>query len=106
MSTSDTRAVDVLIIGAGPTGLFGAYYAGFRGLSVAVVKEGKVVVSGPPTDEARKNIPEAFKRRFGGNSLGVPVLKQVYMRDQFMALCRQGDTQERGIDYFPPYRSS
>lgn len=28
--------VDVLIIGAGPTGLFGAYYAGFRGLRVAV----------------------------------------------------------------------
>ncbi|AIJ25946.1 NAD(P)/FAD-dependent oxidoreductase [Amycolatopsis methanolica] len=30
-------SVDVLIVGAGPTGLFGAYYAGFRGLSTAVV---------------------------------------------------------------------
>ncbi|MGW1668140.1 NAD(P)/FAD-dependent oxidoreductase [Streptomyces sp. NPDC002324] len=30
-------SVDLLIIGAGPTGLYGAYYAGFRGLSVAVV---------------------------------------------------------------------
>lgn len=29
--------VDMLIVGAGPTGLFGAYYAGFRGLRVAVV---------------------------------------------------------------------
>jgi thioredoxin reductase len=29
--------VDVLIVGAGPAGLYGAYYAGFRGLSVAVV---------------------------------------------------------------------
>jgi thioredoxin reductase len=29
--------VDVLIIGAGPVGLFGAYYAGARGLSVAIV---------------------------------------------------------------------
>ncbi|MGH3712505.1 MAG: NAD(P)/FAD-dependent oxidoreductase [Micromonosporaceae bacterium] len=29
--------VDILIVGAGPVGLFGAYYAGFRGLSVAVV---------------------------------------------------------------------
>jgi len=29
--------VDVLIVGAGPVGLFGAYYAGARGLSVAVV---------------------------------------------------------------------
>ncbi|MBE8517501.1 NAD(P)/FAD-dependent oxidoreductase [Amycolatopsis sp. H6(2020)] len=28
---------DIVIIGAGPTGLFAAYYAGFRGLSMAVV---------------------------------------------------------------------
>jgi thioredoxin reductase len=32
--SSDT---DLLIIGAGPTGLYAAYYAGFRGLRVAVV---------------------------------------------------------------------
>ncbi|MGH3450199.1 MAG: FAD-dependent oxidoreductase, partial [Haloechinothrix sp.] len=29
--------VDLLVVGAGPTGLFAAYYAGFRGLRVAVV---------------------------------------------------------------------
>ena len=29
--------VDVLIVGAGPVGLFAAYYSGFRGLSVALV---------------------------------------------------------------------
>ncbi|MEP6815276.1 MAG: NAD(P)/FAD-dependent oxidoreductase [Marmoricola sp.] len=29
--------VDILIVGAGPVGLFGAYYAGARGLSVAVI---------------------------------------------------------------------
>ncbi|GAA3365776.1 NAD(P)/FAD-dependent oxidoreductase [Saccharopolyspora gregorii] len=29
--------VDLLVVGAGPAGLFAAYYAGFRGLSVAVV---------------------------------------------------------------------
>ncbi|MPY78440.1 MAG: NAD(P)-binding protein [Actinophytocola sp.] len=29
--------VDVLIVGAGPTGLFAAYYAGFRGLRVGVL---------------------------------------------------------------------
>jgi thioredoxin reductase (NADPH) len=29
--------VDLLIVGAGPTGLYAAYYAGFRGMSVAVV---------------------------------------------------------------------
>ncbi|TWH20638.1 thioredoxin reductase (NADPH) [Prauserella rugosa] len=34
---SDGIDVDVLIVGAGPTGLFAAYYAGFRGLSAAVV---------------------------------------------------------------------
>jgi ferredoxin/flavodoxin---NADP+ reductase len=40
MSVSDTETpseVDLLIVGAGPTGLFGAYYAGFRELSTAVV---------------------------------------------------------------------
>jgi thioredoxin reductase len=31
------RDVDVAIVGAGPTGLFVAYYAGFRGLSVTLV---------------------------------------------------------------------
>src|SRR5262245_50414777 len=31
------REIDVVIVGAGPTGLFAAYYAGFRGLSVAVI---------------------------------------------------------------------
>jgi thioredoxin reductase len=29
--------VDILIVGAGPSGLYGAYYAGFRGLTCAVV---------------------------------------------------------------------
>jgi thioredoxin reductase len=31
------REVDMAIVGAGPTGLFAAYYAGFRGLSSAVI---------------------------------------------------------------------
>ncbi|HET6563761.1 MAG TPA: NAD(P)/FAD-dependent oxidoreductase [Marmoricola sp.] len=34
---SQDHEVDLLIIGAGPVGLFAAYYSGFRGLSVAVV---------------------------------------------------------------------
>jgi len=29
--------VDIAIVGAGPTGLYAAYYAGFRGLSVTVI---------------------------------------------------------------------
>jgi ferredoxin/flavodoxin---NADP+ reductase len=32
-----THHCDLLIIGAGPAGLYGAYYAGFRGLSVAIM---------------------------------------------------------------------
>jgi thioredoxin reductase (NADPH) len=32
-----TYQCDLLIIGAGPAGLYGAYYAGFRGLTVAVM---------------------------------------------------------------------
>ena len=35
--TPEEYDADLLIIGAGPAGLFAAYYAGFRGLSVAVV---------------------------------------------------------------------
>lgn len=34
---ADQHDTDLLIIGAGPTGLFAAYYAGFRGMSVAIV---------------------------------------------------------------------
>jgi ferredoxin/flavodoxin---NADP+ reductase len=34
---SQDHEVDVLIVGAGPVGLFAAYYTGFRGLSVGVV---------------------------------------------------------------------
>jgi len=37
MAPSPTVSTDVLIVGAGPTGLYGAYYAGFRGLSATVV---------------------------------------------------------------------
>ncbi|WP_199432520.1 NAD(P)/FAD-dependent oxidoreductase [Qaidamihabitans albus] len=37
MGSPETLTVDVLIVGAGPTGLFAAYYAGFRGLSMAIV---------------------------------------------------------------------
>lgn len=32
-----TDAVDVLVVGAGPAGLYAAYYAGFRGMSVTVM---------------------------------------------------------------------
>ncbi len=37
MSAEDILSVDILIVGAGPVGLFGAYYAGVRTLSTAVL---------------------------------------------------------------------
>jgi hypothetical protein len=49
---------------------------------------------------------DAFKRRFGGNPLSVPVLKQVFVRDRYDSLCRQAGTAERVGGYFPPYRST
>jgi thioredoxin reductase (NADPH) len=36
-AASDPGVVDLLVVGAGPTGLYAAYYAGFRGLSVTVL---------------------------------------------------------------------
>lgn len=36
-AASEAIVVDVLLIGAGPVGLYGAYYAGFRGLTVALI---------------------------------------------------------------------
>ena len=36
-SHDTVHETDVLIVGAGPAGLFGAYYAGFRGMSVTLV---------------------------------------------------------------------
>lgn len=35
--TGEIITVDMLIVGAGPAGLFGAYYAGFRGMQVALM---------------------------------------------------------------------
>ncbi|HWH29230.1 MAG TPA: NAD(P)-binding protein, partial [Mycobacteriales bacterium] len=34
---SDDVETDVLVVGAGPSGLYAAYYAGFRGLSVTLL---------------------------------------------------------------------
>lgn len=37
LTESTESTVDIAIVGAGPAGLYGAYYAGFRGLSTAVI---------------------------------------------------------------------
>ncbi|MET0838942.1 MAG: NAD(P)/FAD-dependent oxidoreductase [Marmoricola sp.] len=68
---------DLLIVGAGPAGLFGAYYAGFRGMSVIVVDSlpelgGQVSalypeklildVAGFPTIKGRELVEELVKQ--------------------------------------------
>ena len=37
MADQHTHETDLVVIGAGPTGLYATYYAGFRGMSVAIV---------------------------------------------------------------------
>jgi ferredoxin/flavodoxin---NADP+ reductase len=37
VTSTETKSVDLVIVGAGPVGLFGAYYAGVRTLSTAVL---------------------------------------------------------------------
>ena len=37
MTPMEAERCDLLIVGAGPTGLYAAYYAGFRGLSTVIV---------------------------------------------------------------------
>ncbi|MCD2111322.1 NAD(P)/FAD-dependent oxidoreductase [Rhodococcus rhodochrous] len=36
-ATANTTVTDLLVVGAGPAGLYATYYAGFRGMSVALV---------------------------------------------------------------------
>src|SRR5206468_85837 len=59
------RPVDVAIIGAGPTGLFAAYYAGFRGLSTAIIDA--LLVPGGLGSFTARPLPAAAQ--FGGAGL-------------------------------------
>jgi len=47
----------------------------------------------------------AFKQRFGGRAMSVPVLKQIYRREEFARLCPPRNPAEHATVYFPPYRS-
>jgi thioredoxin reductase len=55
--------LDILIVGAGPAGLYAAYYAGFRGLSVAVMD---IITGGIGTFTPR---PLPAGREFEGRGL-------------------------------------
>ena len=92
--------VDVAIVGAGPTGLFAAYYAGFRGLSTAVIDAlpepgGQVTamypekaifdVAGFPTIKGRDLVAELVTQAGAFNPhylLGVRADKLSYLDDE------------------------
>lgn len=63
---SDAIVVDVLLIGAGPVGLYGAYYAGFRGLSVALIDS---------LEEAGGQITAMYPEKLIFDVAGFPAIK-------------------------------
>ncbi|GAA3459762.1 NAD(P)/FAD-dependent oxidoreductase [Saccharothrix longispora] len=71
--------VDLLIVGAGPTGLFAAYYAGFRDLSVALVDA---------LPEAGGQITAMYPEKMIFDVAGFPAVRG---RDLVAALVQQAD---------------
>ncbi|WP_231388951.1 NAD(P)/FAD-dependent oxidoreductase [Marmoricola sp. URHB0036] len=93
---------DLLIVGAGPAGLFGAYYAGFRGMSVAVVDSlpelgGQVSalypeklildVAGFPSIKGRELVEELVKQAASA--------RPTYLLDRTAAALKSHDTGVR-----------
>ncbi|MBO0869669.1 MAG: NAD(P)/FAD-dependent oxidoreductase, partial [Micromonosporaceae bacterium] len=74
------RQVDVAIVGAGPTGLFAAYYAGFRGLST-------VVIDALP--EPGGQVTAMYPEKLIYDVAGFPVIRG---RDLVANLVQQADT--------------
>ena len=71
---------DLLVVGAGPTGLYGAYYAGFRGLRVAVVDS---------LPELGGQISAMYPEKAILDVAGFPTVKG---RDLVTALARQAES--------------
>jgi thioredoxin reductase len=108
------REVDVAIVGAGPTGLFAAYYAGFRGLSTLVVDAlpepgGQVTamypekliydVAGFPVIRGRDlvtNLVEQAAPYDPGYLLGVRALQLSYVDDKPVLVLSDGATVHCG----------
>ncbi len=63
---TSTVDVDVLLVGAGPVGLYGAYYAGFRGLSVALIDS---------LEEAGGQITAMYPEKLIFDVAGFPAIK-------------------------------
>lgn len=91
--------VDVAVLGAGPVGLYGAYYAGFRGLSVAVV-DGLEEVGGQVTSlYPEKDIHDvAGFRAIRGTDLVENLVEQTAQFDPVYVLGRQATGYERTND--------
>ncbi|RZS44379.1 thioredoxin reductase (NADPH) [Herbihabitans rhizosphaerae] len=79
MATSSPIDVDLLIVGAGPTGLFAAYYAGFRDLKVAIVDS---------LPEAGGQVTAMYPEKMIFDVAGFPA---VLGRDLIKALVEQAD---------------
>ncbi len=101
---------DLAIIGAGPAGLFAAYYAGFRGFSVVVIDVltelgGQVTamypekeiydIAGIPAIRGRELIDNLAKQAGAYNPtylLGKKVVSMVHGEDTVTLICDAGDT--------------
>lgn len=96
---SGVLEVDMLIVGAGPAGLYGAYYAGFRGLSVAVMD-----ILPEPGGQVSALYPE--KRIYDvaglpgvrGQALVDRLLEQVAPFSPAYLLGHQAEAIEHGVD--------
>ena len=92
----DPVEVDILIVGAGPVGLYGAYYAGFRGLKVALIDSlpeagGQVTAMYPEKQFFDVGGFPAVK----GRVLVANLVEQAAPFDPIYLLDEQADTLER-----------
>ena len=76
MTSATTRSVDLLIVGAGPVGLFGAYYAGVRTLSTAVLDS---------LEEPGGQITAMYPEKAIFDVAGFPAIKGRALVDQLVA---------------------
>src|ERR1700753_3727448 len=73
---TEVKSVDVLIVGAGPVGLFGAYYAGVRTLSTAVLDS---------LEEAGGEITAMYPEKAIFDVAGFPAIKGRDLVEQLVA---------------------
>jgi len=79
--------VDALIVGAGPAGLYAAYYAGFRGQSVAVMDS---------LPEVGGQVCAMYPEKLIYDIAGYPAIKG---RELIAALAEQAGRDAGGADF-------